>query len=343
MYRSLLICLASTSSLSLAQGVPTPPPPASTSTVAVALPPAPPLPALPRGLPEVQAPSDNPTTPEKVELGYRLFFDPRLSKDGSMACERCHHIERAYTSGQALDAKVGGAMNTRNAPSMLNLAYHGSFYWDGRMPTLEAVSNAAWKAQLGADPATSAAKLNTIPGYKARFDRAFGGDAGATPDNVPKALGAFFRALGSGNSPWDRFMAGDKKALSKPAQAGWATFQKSGCAGCHVPPLFTDSAFHTLGLGADAGRKDATKADADANKFKTPSLRNVALTAPYFHDGHAATLEAAITLMAKGGLKPGTEPLLKPVKLTAKDVANLKAFLESLTGEATFAAAPELP
>jgi len=307
------------------------------------LPPAPALPTTPAGLGVVKAPDDNPTTPEKVELGWKLFFDKRLSKDDSMACENCHHLDKAYTSGNAVDAKVGGGMNKRNAASMLNLGFYGSFYWDGRMPSLEACSAAAWKGQLGADPAAVATKLNAIPQYKALFDRAFGGTAGATADNVPKALGAFFRALLSGNSKWDKFMAGDKKALSKDAQAGWATFQKSECIACHVPPFFSDSDFHTLGIGDDPGRKDATKKDEDTNKFKTPSLRNVALTAPYFHDGHAKTLDEAITLMGKGGNKPGTDPKLKPAKLSAKDIANVKAFLESLTGESTFTKAPALP
>lgn len=325
MRRSLLVGLL-TSSVALAQS---PPKAAKVPT--------------PSALGAVKSPDDNPTTPAKVALGRALFFDARLSKDGSMSCESCHHIDKAYTSGKALDAKVGGAMNKRNAMSMLNLGYFSSYYWDGRMPTLEAVSAAAWKGQLGADPAAVAAKLNEVPKYKAMFDEAFGTTGGATADDVPRALAAFFRALVSPQTPWDRFMAGDKKALSKDAQAGWATFQKAGCVGCHVPPLFSDSDFHSLGIGDDAGRKDATKAEEDTNKFRTPSLRNVALTAPYFHDGHAATLEDAIALMAKGGLKPGSDAKLKPFALTPKDVAHVKAFLEALTGPASFEQAPELP
>ena len=317
---------------------PAPPPPPPK----VELPPAPALPATPAGLAEVKDPEDNPTTPEKADLGHKLFFDKRLSKDGSMACEACHHIEKAYTSGAATDAKVGGAMNSRNAPSMLNLGYHASFYWDGRMPTLEAVSNAAWKGQLGADPKTVAAALNEVPVYKALFQRAFNEDA--TAENVPKALAAWLRVMKNGNSPWDKAQAGDKAALSKDAQAGFTLFTKKGCATCHVPPLFSDFDFHNAGLGADAGRKDATRQDADTGRFKTPSLRNVALTAPYFHDGSAATLDDAIALMAKGGNKnPLLDAKFKPQKLSAKEAAQLKAFLESLTGESTYAQPPELP
>jgi cytochrome c peroxidase len=308
----------------------------------VELAPAPELPKLPVGLAAINAPNDNPTTPEKAALGWQLFFDKRLSKDGSLACAACHHIDKAYTSGVPLEAKVGGAMNKRNAPSMLNLGYHATFYWDGRMPSLEACANAAWKGQLGADPATVAAELNKVPVYKASFERAF--NEPATADNVPKALGAWLRALQSGNSPYDRFNAGDKKAMSKDAQDGLKVFTAKGCITCHAPPLFTDFDFHNAGLGDDAGRKDATKADADVGRFKTPSLRNVALTAPYFHDGRAATLDDAITVMAAGGVKnPNLDAKFKAQKLTPKDVKALKAFLEALSGESTYTTEPTLP
>jgi cytochrome c peroxidase len=323
----------------VAAPAPTPAPPPEPK---VELPPAPPLPASPLGLPTLLGPEDNPTTAEKAALGHALFFDARLSKDGSMACVACHLIEKAYTSGAAVDAKVGGALNTRNAPSMLNVGYHSSFYWDGRQPTLEAVSNAAWKGQLGADPQAVAATLNAVPAYRASFQRAFGEDA--TAANIPKALAAWLRALQSGNSPWDRAQAGDAKALSTDAQAGFALFTKKGCASCHVPPLFTDSDFHNVGLGDDPGRKDATKDDADFGRFKTPSLRNVALTGPYFHDGKTATLDEAIAVMARGGQKnPRLDPKLKPQTLSKREAAQLKAFLESLTGESTYSSAPELP
>jgi cytochrome c peroxidase len=239
---------------------------------------------------------------------------------------------------------VGGAVNKRNAPSMLNLGFHPTLYWDGRMPSLEACANAAWKGQLGGDPVVVAKKLNEVPVYRAMFNRAFETKEGATAENVPRALAAFLRTLGSGNSPWDRFTAGDKKALSKEAQQGWTVFQKSGCVTCHVAPLFSDFDFHALGVNDDAGRKDATKLDGDLGKFKTPSLRGVALSAPYLHDGSAKTLEDAIAFMARGGaVKAGSDPKLKAVKLSAKEVAAVKAFLESLTGDVTVTAAPKLP
>lgn len=328
-----------------------PPPPPAPAPVAKPTPPpepkvelaaAPALPPTPAGLPELKDSEENPTTPEKADLGHKLFFDKRLSKDGSMACAACHHIDKAYTSGAETDAKVGGAMNSRNSPTVLNVGYHSTFYWDGRMPTLEAVSNAAWKGQLGADPKVVAEALNQVPAYKAMFQRAFKEDA--TADNVPKALAAWLRALKSGNSAWDKAQAGDQAALSKDAQAGFALFTKKGCVTCHVPPLFTDLDFHNAGIGEDAGRKDATKDEADVGRFLTPSLRNVAITAPYFHDGKTATLEEAIAFMAKGGNKnPHLDAKFKPQKLSKKEAEQLKAFLESLTGESSYSAEPEVP
>ncbi|MBE2253097.1 MAG: c-type cytochrome [Myxococcus sp.] len=318
------------------------PKPAPPPEPKVELPAARALPAALAGVATPVAPETNPLTAEKAELGWFLFFDARLSKDGSMACAQCHHLDKAFTSGNVVDAKVGGAMNKRNSPTMVGLGFHASWYWDGRMPTLEAVSAAAWKGQLGADPASSAAALNAVPVYKAMFVRAF--NEPATADNVPMALATFFRALNTGNSAFDKDAAGDKAALSKDAKAGKELFLKGGCASCHAPPMFTDFAFHALGIGDDAGRMDATKDEHDKGKFKTPSLRNVALTAPYFHDGHAKTLEEAIALMAAGGNKVARpDPLLKPVKWSAKQVGQVKAFLESLSGELTYPEAPKLP
>lgn len=320
-------------------------PPSEVAVEVLDLPPAPALPVV-KGLPKVQDSVDNPTTPEKVELGRLLFFDKRLSKDGSMSCESCHHIAQGYTSGQALDSKVGGALNKRNAPAVTNLGYHTFYYWDGRMPTLEAVSNAAWKGQLGADPAAVASALHAVPKYRAHFQRAF--SKAATPENVPMALAAFFRALSTHNSAWDKFQAQEPGALSTDAQAGYKVFLKAQCSTCHVPPLFSDFAFHNLGWNAqanpDAGRKDATKLEEDAGKFKTPSLRDVALTGPYFHDGAAKTLEEAIDFMAAGpGKNSKLDPNWKAAKLSSKEKKQLKAFLESLTGEWTYSEPPILP
>lgn len=186
--------------------------------------------------------ADKDLTAHKVALGCDLFFDKRMSKDGSEACETCHQPNDAWATHDALDVKVGGRKNKRNAPSVENLAYQKQFYWDVRMPTLEAVCNAAWKGQRGADPAEIAKKLNEVPEYKARFDRAFGSEAAA--DNVPKALATFLTALKSGGSPFDKFIKGDKTAISPQAQRGYKLFASTDC---HQPPLFTDLGARRIG------------------------------------------------------------------------------------------------
>lgn len=316
-----------------------------------ALPAAPAIPPSPAYLGPVDAPPDNALTPEKVALGQQLFFDKRLSKDGTESCESCHHPDQSFTSGSAVDAKVGGKMNVRNAPTMINLGYHGNgYYWDGRKPTLETVSQAAWSGQLGGDPEAVPVQLNANPTYRALFQRAFGGPA--TAQNIPQALASFLRALKGGDSPYDKFDEGDKKAVSKEAQAGFQVFTDKGCTLCHAPPLYSDTDFHAVGIGwdkdkkafADHGRMDATKDPGDDGKFKTPSLRDVAKTGPYFHDGSVKTLDEAIDLMAAGGVpNPNLDAKLHPAKLTKKQKAELKAFLESLTGTIALAAPPTLP
>lgn len=324
--------------------------PATASIEGITLPAAPALPQSPAYLGAIEDPKDNAATPEKVALGWQLFYDKRLSKDGSMSCESCHHPAQAYTSGAALDQKVNGKLNTRNAPTMENVGYASSFYWDGRMGSVEKVSNAAWTGQLGADPKTVAAKLNAISLYRAEFQRAFHQDA--TPVNIPQALAAFLRNLKSGDAPWDKFDGGNKKAVSKSVKHGFDVFQKSRCTACHVPPLYSDYQFHNTGIGFDKqtvtehdhGRMDFSKDKQDDGKFKTPTLRDVAKTAPYFHDGSVATLEEAIAVMAGGGhANANLDEKLKPNKLSKKDLGAIKLFLESLTGTVSFAAAPELP
>ena len=344
----VLLLVLSCKTARVASAMDEPEEPAQGSTTAqpepsrMVLPPPAPLPPLPQGFRHLTGPDDNQTTPEKVELGFRLFFDQRLSADTSMACVECHHIDRAYASGNIVDGKVGGGSNKRNSLALTNVGYQASFYWDGRGPTLEAVCGAELKWQLGAEPAAVAQALNEVRLYQAMFERAFGEPA--TVENVPRALAAWLRELKNGNSPWDKFQAGDSAALSREAQEGAKLFQAKGCEACHVPPLFSDDDFHNLGLGDDPGRKAVTKLENDTGKFKTPSLRNVALTAPYFHDGQATTLEEAIAVTGQGGTpNRHLDANLRPRKLTPREAKALKAFLESLTGESTYGAAPALP
>jgi cytochrome c peroxidase len=226
---------------------------------------------------------------------------------------------------------------------------HG-YYWDGRKATLEAVSEAAWTGQLGADMPAVVARLNANATYKALFQRAFKEDA--TPKNVNQALASFFRALHSGDAPYDKVEKGDKAAASPQAQKGFEVFREKGCAQCHVPPLYSDTDFHNVGIGWDApadkrdhGRMDATKDAKDDGKFKTPSLRDVAKTGPYFHDGSVATLDDAIDRMAAGPAKgaTGLDEKFHAQKLSAEEKAALKAFLESLSGQLSISEPPHLP
>jgi cytochrome c peroxidase len=298
-------------------------------------------------LPAVQHPADNPATPAKIALGAQLFVDPRLSGSGKMACQGCHYRELGWTDAQVLSKRDDGKMNTRHTPTIYNVGYQTSWYWDGRSATLEAQVLAAWRNQIGADTAKVADLLNTIPGYATQFNAVFGGPA--TPDAVVKALAAWLRSLVSTDSPWDRYEQGQKNAVSKDAIAGHALFMGKGrCAACHVPPTYGNGDFHNIGLEAgkaspDPGRANVTKNPADTSAFKTPTLRSVALSAPYFHDGSVATLEEAVRYMASGGKDdPNKSAVLMPTGLTDAEIRQVVAFLKSLTSEERWEA-PKLP
>jgi len=298
-------------------------------------------------LPAPPEPADNPTTPAKAALGKQLFFDPRLSGDGSMACQGCHYRHLGWTDGLPLSRKVGGGMNTRHTPSVYNTGYYTSWYWDGRAKTLEGQVTAAWKAQIGADPARAAAVIAAVPGYQAEFQQVFGAPPNA--DNIAQALAAFLRTLNSGEAPWDRYQAGDQTAVSGDAVAGYELFVgKAGCAACHKPPLYSDSLFHNIGLEAgkaspDPGRFTVTKEARDMGAFKTPSLRSVSISGPYFHDGSVSSLEAAVRYMAAGGKADANKSgLLTDRRLSDREVGQLVAFLATLTSHERFAP-PRLP
>ncbi len=328
--------------------------PAASSAAATkplpAMPAAAPLPRTPAALPELKTPEDNPLTPEKVALGKQLFFDKRLSKDGSMACETCHLPEKGWTDAQKLSPKVGGAVNTRHTPTLWNVGYNEAYYWDGRAATLEKNVEAAWKGQMGADPAEIAGKLGAVPGYQVQFRTLFKSDV--TPDGIVKALASFIRTLRSGGSPWDRYEAGDKAAVGEDAVRGFDLFRnKAGCAACHAPPLYTDNGFHNVGIGfdkdvkePDVGRGKVTNDEKDKGRFKTPTIRSIETSGPYFHDGRAATLEEAVDLMLAGGIKnPNLDERLKPVKLSDSEKKDLLAFVKALKAPEETFARPTLP
>jgi cytochrome c peroxidase len=298
-------------------------------------------------LPPMQYPADNPTSPAKVALGAQLFVDKRLSGSGQMACQGCHYRELGWTDAQVLSKRDDGQLNTRHTPSLYNVGHQTIWYWDGRSATLEAQTLAAWRNQTGADPAKIAAILNAVPGYASQFQVVYGGPA--TPDNIVKSLTTYLRTKNSDNAPWDRFERGDMKAVSADAVAGQKLFAgKGGCVACHTPPLYGNSTFFNIGLEAgkakpDVGRFNVTKNDADMSAFKTPSLRSVALGAPYFHDGSRATLDEAVRYMAAGGGNdPKKSPLLKPTGLTEPEIAQVVEFLKALTSTEPWQA-PTLP
>lgn len=297
----------------------------------------------------MKIPADNPMTPEKVALGRQLFFDARLSGDGKLSCYSCHLNEKGLTDGVALNKGAFDKPLTRHTPTLWNIGYHGEYYWDGRSKTLEAQAKAAWTGvNMGASkPEEIVAKLNAIPDYRAQFQSVFGSDAGV--DNVPRALAAFMRTIISNNTPWDRHLRGETSAVSEAAARGFKVFEKAGCINCHSGRLFTDQVYHNVGIGMkaekpDPGRFNVSKNPRDTGAFKTPTLRDVVDSAPYFHDGSAATLEEAVKIMVAGGIdNPHLDrENLKPATLTADEFKDLIEFLKALDEPATLKE-PRLP
>ncbi len=298
-------------------------------------------------LPPVPYTEGNPYSAAKLELGKMLFFDTRLSGSGRMSCESCHYRHLGWTDGQRFSRQDSGNLNGRHTPTMYNLAYHQAWYWDGRATTLEGNILAAWRNQIAGDPAKVAAALNALPAYQAAFQKAF--NAPASQDTIVKALDIYIRSLVSGESPWDRYEKGDTKAVSADAVAGYGLFMgKARCVMCHTPPVYTNFQFYNIGLEEgkekkDPGRFNVTKNEADMHAFKTPTLRSVELSGPYFHDGSVADLEQAVRYMASGG-KPvaNASPLLQKVDLSDAEVKQIVAFLRSLTSEERLVR-PQLP
>ncbi|HEV8168882.1 MAG TPA: cytochrome-c peroxidase, partial [Pyrinomonadaceae bacterium] len=197
-------------------------------------------------------PADNPMTQEKVALGRQLFFDERLSIDGSKSCYSCHVCEHGLTDGLPKAIGAGNKQLTRSSPTLWNIGYHKEFYWDGRSPSLEKQAMAAWTGGnmgVGDKQADIVAKINALGGYKQQFQKVFGTDA--TADNMMKAISAYERTIISGNTAWDRYKAGDNSALSQSAYRGWNIFQAIKCNNCHDGVLFTDQQYHNIGIGMD--------------------------------------------------------------------------------------------
>ncbi|MBL8214833.1 MAG: c-type cytochrome [Bryobacterales bacterium] len=304
----------------------------------------------PLGLPPLPMPADNPPTAETIALGKALFFDKKVSVDNTLACSNCHDPRFGFADPNRFSTGFSGKKGGRNAPTVINAAYSPLQFWDGRAPTLEeqAAGPIANPVEMNHPHDACSEKLQKDQGYQAMFEKAFG-PGPVTMDKVKKAVAAYERTLLSGNSPFDRYQyGGDTKALSPAAIRGLAIFQdakRGNCAVCHTIEekyaLFTDGKFHNIGVGlnaegelTDLGRYAETKNDADKGAFKTPTLRNIAQTAPYMHDGSQKTLRDVVDFYVGGGSSnPHLDKEIKELKLSGAERADLVAFLESLTGE----------
>jgi len=308
------------------------------------------------GMMSLSAPADNPTTPEKIELGKKLYFDPRLSKDGTVSCNSCHDLSEAGADKTAVSSGVGGQQGTRNSPTVWNSAFHQAQFWDGRAKSLEEQAKGPLVNPVEMAMSDFAAVENHvkgIPGYVAEFDTVFGKNS-INIDNIAKAIATFERTLINNNSKFDNFRFIDKGVLSDEEWQGLFTFRQTGCVQCHrgpdfagPPPLargagfyqkfprFTDNTYVTqYKLLEDKGRFNATGLESDRHVYRVQSLRNVAVTAPYFHNGSVASLEEAVRVCAKAGNGKGLNPT---------QVKSISTFLNTLTGEFKPISAPELP
>ena len=265
-------------------------------------------------------PENNPLTAEKIKLGRKLFFDMRLSRDGSMSCASCHDPKLAFGDSRKLAAGVGGKIGTRRSPRIVNRVYGSSFFWDGRASSLE-----DQVVQPISDPNEMDLKLADAASR-----------VGVDEATLRNALASYVRTILSGDSPYDRYLQGDRTALTEKQRAGLKLFSgKAGCTACHVGPNLTDERFHNTGVGwpTDTGRFAVTKKPEDRGAFKTPTLRDVARTPPFMHDGSLATLEDVVDFYDKGGKRnENLDPDMRELRLSAEEKAALVEFLRTLNG-----------
>jgi cytochrome c peroxidase len=332
---------------------------------------------LPPGVLEPELPADNPLTAQKIELGKRLYFDARLSSDGTIACASCHAPQSGFSDPRhtPTSAGVGGQLGTRNSPTSMNAAFLGSQFWDGRAKTLEeqALLPFVNPIEMGiADLPTLERKVAGLSEYPPLFAQAFG-DAKVTSARIGQAIASFERTLLSVRAPIDRYIAGDQGAISESAKRGWTLYNgKARCNNCHGHvesfPLFTDDLFHNIGVGvtkvdfekvsrraaaivdenpeavdqlalqdaeaSELGRFLVTKQRKDMGAFKTSQLRNIALTAPYMHDGSEKTLADVIAYYDRGGnANPFLDGGMRPLNLTEQEKKDLVALLETFTSD----------
>ena len=306
-----------------------------------------PLDQIPEGLDSaLPVPDDNELTESRVQLGRRLFFDPQLSGDKTVACASCHRPDQAFSINEPLSVGVSGAKGRRNVPSLFNRAYGKKMFWDSRTDSLEsqALLPITNETELANTVPVVIERLKQDPTYVKQFAEAYEGEINEA--NLAKAIASFERVLLSGNSGVDRFRASQYEALSTGARQGMWIFESSGgCWKCHSGKNFSDEEAHNTGVSwgqepIDLGLFELTQKEEDRGKFKTPTLRDVALTAPYMHDGSIETLREVVEYYNRGGNRNELiDPDLKPLNLTEKQLDHLVEFLESLTGEAPWQSA----
>ena len=295
----------------------------------------------PPGLPPIPWPEDNAYSPARAELGKILFFDGRLSANGVVSCAFCHDPDHGFSGSAPLSKGVTGRPGVRHVPTLINRAWGKSQFWDGRAPTLESqvIFPVADPDEMGMTAEAVVQKIRGIQGYAPLFAAAFG-DSTINFERIAKAIATFQRTIVSGNSAYDRYLAGDKSALTKQQRDGLDFFNKKGeCAECHSGANLTSEKFVNIGIGMDQshpdpGREAITKKGGDLGKFKVPTVRDVARRGPYMHDGSVKTLGEVLNIYAKGGLpNPHLDTRLTPFYLDEQTKQDLLAFLDALNGE----------
>jgi cytochrome c peroxidase len=312
------------------------------------------LPAFLGPLPKPVEPKENPSTPAKVELGRMLYYEPRISGNGTISCATCHNPALGWADGLAKGIGINGTKLGRSSPTVANAAYYELQFWDGRAASLEDQAKGPLENpnEMGGKGDRLVATLKAIPGYVRKFEEAFGSPE-VTFDKFAMAVAAFERTVVDLDSPFDRYARGDDKAMTEAAVRGLDLFVgKANCSVCHSGPNLADKRFHNIGLkDGDVGRFALTKADLDKGAFRTPTLRNIALTAPYMHDGSQKTLREVIDHYEKvsqegKALHPNLSMFFRPFKLTDAEKQDLEAFMRALTGDKRDPRAnvvPELP
>lgn len=300
----------------------------------------------------VPYPSDNQANAARVSLGQTLFFDPRLSGDGNMSCATCHNPALGWSDGLPTARGVKSSVLGRASPSIYNTAFNGIQMWDGRKASLEDQAMGPMQAnvEMNMDIGKLFTWLRGNEGYQRLFAKAYPGEA-INEATLSKAIASFERTAISRDSAFDRWVKGDRKALTEQQVSGFKLFVgKGNCVACHSGPNFTDNSFHNIGLASwgvaepDMGRYAQKPVNAMKGAFKTPTVREAARTAPYFHDGSAATLMDVVEHYDRGGVAKGNlSASIKPLGLSAEEKRALVAFMEGLSSPFISVKLPELP